>query len=170
MRALFLGLLAVIALTSARAEATPLVVNFTFDNSANGGGTVAGLVLGLVDNMQNQQATSVQVTGNTAGFGIGEYVGIPTSNSWTVTSGLVTSFNFLSYGINNTAPAVNGSSLSLQSIGTLLYAGLGQQPSSVQSSPGLTISVQMVPLPAAALLLVAGVAALTGVSRRRRAA
>lgn len=86
----------IFALSSLAAHATTLDFNFTFINAVNGGGTVTGIVRGLVDNA-TVAATSVEVLTNTDGFGIGEYVGDPIANSFTVSSGVVTAFDFSSY-------------------------------------------------------------------------
>ena len=80
------------------APATAIDFNFTFTNGQIGtGGTVTGIVHGLTDNFTSA-AQSVEVTSNTDGFGIGEYIGNPSFNTWTVGSGEVTFFDFLVLG------------------------------------------------------------------------
>ncbi|WP_342805615.1 hypothetical protein [Alteromonas sp. M12] len=49
-----------------------LIFDFTFTNSANGGGVVSGEILGLVNN-NTVMASSVKILSNSAGFGIGSY-------------------------------------------------------------------------------------------------
>jgi hypothetical protein len=63
-------------------SASALTFDFSFTN-------VTGVISGLADNATSA-ATSVQVTSNTAGFGIGEYVGNPRNNSFTVSAGVIT--------------------------------------------------------------------------------
>lgn len=96
------------------AEAATLDFNFSFTNDATtGGGTVTGIVRGLTDNATSA-ATSVEVLTNTSSlgsFGIGEYIGNPTVNSFTLSSGVITSAGFTSVGVLNTSPAVTDSSL-----------------------------------------------------------
>src|SRR5262245_45962690 len=94
---------AVAATCLALGSDSSLSFNFSFDG-------VTGVISGLADNTSNQPATSVQVTSNTAGFGVGEYVGNPfsnaNSNSFTVSAGVITIVNFQSLGGNNSSPAV----------------------------------------------------------------
>jgi hypothetical protein len=67
-------------------SASALSFDFSFTN-------VTGVISGLADNATSA-ATSVQVTSNTAGFGIGEYVGNPDNNSFTVSAGVITNAIF----------------------------------------------------------------------------
>src|SRR5262245_2690593 len=91
-------------------SASALSFNFSFDG-------VTGVISGLADNTSNQPATSVQVTSNTAGFGVGEYVGNPFSNanrnSFSVSAGVITFAFFESSGANNSSPAVTCCSLGM---------------------------------------------------------
>jgi hypothetical protein len=84
-------------------SASALSFDFSFTN-------VTGVISGLADNATSA-ATSVQVTSNTAGFGIGEYVGNPIFNSFTVSAGVITAASFASFGIANASPAVTCCSL-----------------------------------------------------------
>jgi len=101
-------------------------INFTFefDNSGgiNGGGFVTGIVRGLGED-GTFAATSVEVTSNTAGFGIGEYIGNPDTNTWTLAGGNLVSFGFVSFGNDNSPPAVTGSSLDLRTFGPGFQTG-----------------------------------------------
>ncbi|MEP0874163.1 PEP-CTERM sorting domain-containing protein [Trichocoleus desertorum AS-A10] len=105
------------------AEAASLNFNFLFTNEAHGGGTVTGVVRGLLDNTTSA-AKSVEVLSNTAGFGLGEYVGNPRDNFFTVSNGNITNFEFLSFGNRNTSPAVTSSSLWLARFGDSNRGGL----------------------------------------------
>jgi hypothetical protein len=92
-----------------------LTFHFSFTNTANGGGVVEGIISGLTDNATSA-ATSVQVTANSAGFGVGEYIGSPTENLFAVTAQVITNVGFLSFGAYNTSPAVTCCSLFLQPV------------------------------------------------------
>jgi hypothetical protein len=81
----------------------------TGENVLKEGGTVTGLIRGLEEG--TGAATSVEVLTNTSGYGLGEYVGNPTSNFWTVLDGDLVAFDFFSSGINNTPPAVTNATL-----------------------------------------------------------
>ena len=114
---------------------------FQFENELNGGGTVEGLIRGLSDE-GTSAATSVEITSNTAGFGLGEYVGNPLINSWTVSGGTLTDFAFSSSGSRNTSPAVTDNTLFLNSsllAGASFRAGLSNSPGSIVIGvPGVT--------------------------------
>jgi hypothetical protein len=158
------------------ARAATLDFTFSFTNTGNGGGTVTGIVRGLQDNA-TRAASSVEVTGNTLGFGIGEYVGNPQSNTFTVSRGAITSALFGSIGTLNSAPAVTGSSLGLELTDQFSFAGLrdSTQGTVVTRDTGLTftrVDVTPIPVPAALPLLLGGLGAMALFRRRgqRRAA
>src|SRR5262249_18378983 len=84
--------------------ASALTFHFSFNNAAANDpaqSLVQGFISGLQDNTALQAATSVRITSNPAGFGVGEYVGSPSFNSFTVTGGAITAFDFVSFGVNN---------------------------------------------------------------------
>ena len=114
---------------------------FQFENELNGGGAVEGFIRGLSDE-GTSAATSVEITSNAAGFGLGEYVGNPLINTWTVSGGTLTDFAFSSSGSRNTAPAVTDSTLFLNSsllAGASFRAGLSDSPGSIViGAPGVT--------------------------------
>ncbi|ABD54045.1 VPLPA-CTERM sorting domain-containing protein [Jannaschia sp. CCS1] len=87
-------------------------VRFNFFNLANGFNAVEGVVRGL-SLSGTSAAYSVEITANSAGFGIGEYVGNPLANSWTVLNGEITQFEFYSAGAFNTAPTVTTATFGL---------------------------------------------------------
>ena len=93
------------------ASADPLTFDFSF-TTITAPKTVMGVITGLADNTTSA-ATSVQVTSNTAGFGIGEYVGNPSNNSFAVSGETVTGAFFTSFGALNTSPAVTCCSLEI---------------------------------------------------------
>ncbi|MEM9215976.1 MAG: PEP-CTERM sorting domain-containing protein [Cyanobacteria bacterium P01_F01_bin.150] len=102
---------------------------FTFDNALNGGGSVTGIIRGLDEG--TGAATSVEVLSNTTGLGIGEYVGSPLTNTWTVLGGDIVAFDFLSAGVLNSAPAVQDALLFLDSTplsGASFRAGITPSP------------------------------------------
>jgi hypothetical protein len=92
--------------------ATAATLNFNFDfTSVNGsGGEITGIVRGLNDNATGS-ASSVQVLSNTAGFGLGEYAGNPTQNTFTVANGRVISATFISLNQSNPSSAATQNSL-----------------------------------------------------------
>jgi hypothetical protein len=177
MRFLRLAALAAMLLTAAPlgARAALLDFTFTFTNQQSGftGGTVTGVVRGLSDNATSA-ASSVEILSNSAGFGLGEYVGNPIRNSWTLVAGAITVFNFGSGGAANTAPAVTCCALTMN---TAIGVFLNSNPSFTSGPVGTpTITFTRVeapvdvPEPATALIL--GPALLLGglALRRRRAA
>ena len=89
MGTLSLRLAAIACLVSASFwtySANARTYHFSFNNDATNDplqSLVQVTVSGLVGNA-NSSATSVQVTSNPAGFGLGEYVGNPTINIFTV--------------------------------------------------------------------------------------
>ncbi len=137
--------------------------NFSFTNTANGGGIVTGTI---VLNASDTAATSLVVISNTAGFGIGEYVGAPNSNSFTVTSGQLTDVVFEDFGTNNTSPAQTCCSLSLDGSD----AGLTDASNGV-SSIATDLTFSATPLPAALPLFATGLGGLglLGWRRKRKA-
>lgn len=186
----------IITLTSAVALGTGFAssaeaVDFKFqfnnalnENVLNEEEIVEGFIRGLEDN-GTSAATSVEVTSNTAGFGIGEYVGNPFLNSWTVTGGILTDFDFVSFGFINTAPAITNSTLffnSSESMGASFRAGIRNEPNRIilasalvsTEDIGLTFTrveeVESVPEPTSLLVLAAIGAVATGSALKKKAA
>ncbi len=110
------------------AQAALFDFSFAFSNGAIGfsGGTLTGIVRGLTDNATSA-ASSVEITGNSAGFGLGEYVGNPNKNSWTMVGGAITGFDFRVLGTFNSTPDVTCCTLILISADS--FFGLNQNPS-----------------------------------------
>ena len=119
-------------------------------------------------------ATSVRVTSNTAGFGIGEYVGNPPSNVFTVSGGTITApYIFESFGVLNTSPAVTCCSLAFNLtagiIGAEPSAGLTNDRVSINFADGPTFT-PVVPIPATLPLFATGIAGLGLFGWRRKKA
>ena len=113
--------------------------HFSFTNSTNGGGTVTGTI---ILNATDTAATSLTVDTDTLGFGIGQYVGSPFPNSFTVVSGQITVANFLDFGSDNKSPAITCCSLNLLLSGPTVQAGLsndslGVNGGGAETSPSL---------------------------------
>lgn len=103
--------------------------SFSFNNELNGGGAVTGIIRGLDEG--TGAATSVEVLSNTTGLGIGEYVGSPLLNLWTVSGGEIIEFEFLSAGFLNNSPEVTDALLFLDSgelSGASFRAGVAPSP------------------------------------------
>jgi hypothetical protein len=148
--------------------ASALTFDFSFTNAAaNGGGTVMGVI---TLNAANNAALSVQVTSNTSSlgsFGIGEYVGNPFANSFTVSGGLITAADFLSLGVDNMSPDVTCCTL-----GFAVRAGLSDSNSRLPLSNSPNLTFTPTPLPAALPLFAGGLGALgvLGWRKKRKAA
>lgn len=174
--------LAVLMLSTVAQSAPLLDFSFTFTNRWNpadpslgnqsGTGVVTGIVRGLTNN-GTSAASSVEILSNTEGYGLGEYVGDPIFNTWTVANGVLTNFFFLSEGEDNVAPAVTTSSLVLDgSPIDDIGAGLTNAPGFTLRGreTGLVFSLieapTTIPLPSTAVLLAGALAAL-GAQRAR---
>jgi hypothetical protein len=163
-----------VALLPAAASAATLRFDFTFINtwtpeSGPVTGTVTGSVFGLVDNAPNPQAaTSVVITGNTDGFGLGTYIGND-RNSWTVVNRVLTAYNFADFGSLYTPPRC--CSLALISGFGIPVTALASDPSLIVANrvPDIRFTVAVIPLPAAGWMLLGALAAL-GLLRRPRLA
>lgn len=156
---------------------------FSFENALNGNGTVTGVIRGLDEG--TGAATSVEVLTNTAGFGIGEYVGSPTRNFWTVLDGNLIAFDFFSFGVLNTPPAVTDATLffaSSQLYDASFRAGINSSRGSITTGiSGITTedinltftrldNVESVPEPTSILsLFVVGAAAIGTTLKRKQA-
>jgi hypothetical protein len=176
----------VIGTTFLTMPATAIDFGFSFQNSLNFGEdeTVTGVIRGLEEG--TGAATSVEVLSNTAGYGIGEYVGNPTRNFWTVLGGNLVAFNFLSFGNLNAPPAVTNATLFFNSselFGTSIRAGIRSSPSSVITGDSrvttedinltftrLDDGIESIPEPTSILsLLVVGAAAIGTTKKRKQA-
>ncbi len=155
-----------ICLLSNIAQADLIEFDFSFVNSgSNGGGTVTGIIRGLSEG--TGAASSVEITGNTGGFGLGEYVLGSTYNTWTVAEGLLTSFDFLSFGVYNGLD----SSIRLTTRTEGIWSGLSQRTNSVShpfSNFSATARAVSVPEPGTLLLFGMGLLGL-GIARRKAA-
>ena len=97
------------------------------------------------------------MTFNSGGFGLGEYIGSPLSNTWTVTSGAITSYDFSSLGTDNTSPAVTSFSLAFEQAFGGENAGLSNSADSVYLTSDINLTFTpvsaSVPDPGATLAL-----------------
>ena len=127
--------------------ADPLTFDFSFTVPLQPAYTVMGVITGLADNTMSA-ATSVQVTSNTAGFGVGEYVGMPTDNSFTVSGGMVTAYDFIDFGQYNTSPALTCCGLLMGSASVRLPgAGLTNSPTVIDYDPSVSVTFTPVAVP-----------------------
>jgi hypothetical protein len=144
--------------------------HFSFANTANipGGGVVTGTV---ILNATDTAATSVTVDTNsgTGNFGIGQYIGSPTFNSFTVVSGQITVADFLDFGSHNSSPAVTCCTLALALNAPNSQAGL----SNASTGAGLSLEAPtftpvVTPLPGALPLFATGLVGLGLLGWRRK--
>ncbi|NES85964.1 MAG: hypothetical protein F6K10_33825 [Moorea sp. SIO2B7] len=127
----------IIGTTFLAMPATALNFGFSFDNELNGGGSVTGIIRGLDEG--TGAASSVEILTNITGLGIGEYVGSPLVNNWTVSGGDIIAFDFLSAGVLNSPPAVTDAWLFLDSTelsGASFRAGVAPSPGPFVSDSG----------------------------------
>jgi hypothetical protein len=153
--------------------ANALTFQFSFTNSAFNDpaqSLVQGIISGLQDNTALQPALSVQVTSNPAGFGLGEYIGITSSNIFSVSAGIITHAGFLVFGVDNSSPQVTCCTLLLSLSGEQHDAGLGNHINSVQQAAANLVftPVAGTPLPAALPLFATGLGALGLLGWRRK--
>lgn len=184
------GAAAAVAWLAAAPQAAALNFHFSFVNAMNGGGAVSGMIFGLSEG--TGPAAGVWVTGNTAGFGFGDFVGAPRVNSWTVTDGQITDFDFMAFGSDNGPGEVRDAALMFGTFefipGQTNRAGLSSDPFSIISArtgvstadmglrfmPRATVAREAgpddpaaVPAPPALAALGLGLLALAGLARRR---
>ena len=165
----FAAIVAVLGVTFWSSSVNALTFHFSFNNAPNFD-LVEGTVSGLLNNSLSS-ATSVQVTSNPEGFGIGEYIGHPVLNNFVVSGGNLIIADFESLGIFNLGtPALTCCSLRLSVING---PGLSNNPNNAGSgSLNLVFTpVLETPLPAALPLFATGLGALglLGWGRKRKA-
>lgn len=161
---------ALLLLTWVSSANATLIFDFSFTDTTNGNNFVTGEILGLSDNATGA-ALNLRVLTNSSGFGIGEYIGNPNENVFTVANGVITFMDFLSFGIDNDPPDVTDSSLRLS---TDFGAGLDHYGSGVTSNPldvqrfEMSLRSVDVPEPRMAILLLLGLAGLSFARYRRQ--
>ena len=186
-KTLMAAAVALCSICATQSVAATLSFSFSFGNERQSAGSiVTGIVSGLNDNATGA-ASSVTVTSNTAGFGLGEYVGNPKYNRFTVAGGQITSFEFAVFGEKNAAPDVTCCNLGLSSNYNIdpnnFGAGLQNGTNVISYNYGrdnnghvLGLSftpippITAVPLPAAGWLLLASLGGFSALRRRKRAA
>ena len=179
MKQIRMGAAAAVLMTLA-SGASALTFQFSFFDQKSGstGVIVEGLIAGLTDNATTA-ASSVKVTSNPDGFGLGEYVYTGLSkNSFTVAAGAITSFDFLSFGDRNGSCCSLGLTSNYTTDPAFFGAGLSNNPGGISfnygDQPNNTLALNFVrvadpgevPLPAALPLLLAGLGALGVASRK----
>lgn len=159
------------------AKAVGIDYAFSFVNVANGSGAaeVTGVIRGLTNN-RISAAQSFEVLTNGDGFGIGEYIGNPSANLFSVVDGRILTYFFTSFGSENAGTgAVTDASISLEfrPPATNRNAGLTPFPGQVLTSPMTDLEfkrISPVPVPAALPLfatLLTGFGALAWARRRK---
>jgi hypothetical protein len=160
----------------------------TYHFSFNGtGGVTPGVVEGdIVLGFDNGTgaASSVTLTSFPASFGALPEGNIATnwtsqfSNSFTVTGGMITMYNFFAITGNTSSgtelclnnSGIEGSGNGRGCPNTLQYLGDGSSTTSAWAWNSLQITPSAVPVPAAAWLLGSGLLGLAGFARKRKAA
>jgi hypothetical protein len=111
MKSKLFALASLASVALAPVSANALSFTFSFDGVT---GVISGLIFDPTAPATTSAATSVQVTSNTAGFGVGEYVGNPFPNVFIVSAaGQIVGVNFRSFGVSNASPDVTCCSLGL---------------------------------------------------------
>lgn len=151
-----------------------LIFDFSFTDRANGGNHyVTGEIIGLSDNATGA-ASSVRIITHEGGFGIGEYVGAPWFNLFTVDNQNITFMNFVSFGVLNVSPVVTDSSFTLKYSLDSSSVGLSSYGSSISTGfftfQDFQISLRSVdvPEPGTVILLSLGLAGLSFARYRRQ--
>lgn len=175
LAALLLGAVAIAGVPAGHAATVNF--SFSFTNTAEGGGLVRGVILGLKDNTVSA-AKSVRVTTNDnlggESFGLGEYVGRRGINLFYVSNGELSKFAFYSTGIRNRPPQVVCCSLWLNSMNSdHIEAGLSNRNNGVNIAAADDFSIRRigptpVPTPAPIMMLMSALAGLGWVRLRRR--
>jgi hypothetical protein len=176
------ALLAVVVFAGWTGAANALVVFFSFDNvNGNVAGTVSGRILGLVDNANNQAATSVLIDSVPSGLGGTFDVGNDAIhwntqyfNSFSLSGGQVTSAHFGAQ--ENPNPNFGTSDNFFLDVGLVTNTGVLDNILSIDN--GITyigngqhfsgVKYSVVPAPATITLLGLGLAVI-GFNRRKKA-
>lgn len=104
---------------------------------------------------------------------MGEYIGVPDLNSWTVSGGEITSYSLLAFGVRNSSPDVTCCSLHLDS-GVQDGTGLSPRPDEVGFDVERVADIVFTPVSGAVpeaptwAMLVLGFAGLAAAGRMSR--
>jgi PEP-CTERM motif len=164
-----------ISMAAGPVKADTFTYSFTNVNNAPGTDIVTGtIILDPTDTF----ATSLTVDSNTGGFGLGQYVGNPTNNSFTVVSGNIATADFIDHGASNSS-GVTCCTLRLFLSAITNDVGLTMNTFNVFTgtdkltfTPAASTPTPVVPLPATLPLFATGLGALglLGWRRKKKAA
>src|SRR5262249_20918472 len=169
----FAATVAVLGVTFWSSSVNALTSHFSFNNAPNFD-LVEGTISGLLNNNSLSAATSVQVTSNPEGFGIGEYIGSPNTNLFSVSGGMVQFANFESLGFQNLAGdlanGTDGVTCCSLRLSVINGPGLSNNPNNAGfGSLNLVFTpVSEILLPAALPLFATGLGALGLLAWRRK--
>ncbi|WP_108259767.1 hypothetical protein [Mangrovicoccus ximenensis] len=171
-----LAVAGVVALCGGAAQATTYTFGFSFLDALTGN-QVEGTIYGLREHTHTTvvDATRIEVTLNSGGYGLGTYTAGGIENLWIVSGGQVAAADFRSHGPDGTGADAGCCSLMFWTTShDGIYAGLsddGDYHISPASKVTFTqLSATPVPLPAAGLALPAAIGALAITRARRRKA
>lgn len=174
----FFGTLGLACIVFSAPAHASVVYDFTFNNSNDGGGIVDGTITLPSSADGISAASSVVVTSNTAGFGVGQYAVFNGTgpNQFVVSGGQITSGDvslpteFSDFGISNQSPGVKCCSLTFAAFDSILDGGLSDLNGEVTDGPGspVTFTLATTPIPATLPLFAAGIAVLGLVGWRRK--
>jgi hypothetical protein len=163
--------LAAMAAGGAPRSAHALTFSFSFTNTANGGGTVTGMIYGLSDDTSNESPTEIDISSNTLGFGVGTYgtASFPGNfedgvDLFSVSGGVISSAQLEYFGEFNSSPNVTCCSLYLYY--DTAYSngyGLTDTGGSVSDTAGdfdIFTNVSATPIPSALPLFASGFGAM----------
>ena len=164
---LFAVLLVFLAVTPAKA----LTYKFEFSSAFN---DVEGIIRGLQDNTANQAASEVEVTLNTAGYGVAVYVPPQAQvfqNNWTVVNKVITDAIFLAaLDVPGTNPILTLTTSLNPGDTQFIQVNLAEFSDVLSTTGSIFTLIPDVPLPAPLVLLLTALAGLGGYGWKTRRA